>query len=111
MPKTPPGPTKHRPGKAGKTGVQNRTQFGARTAPKQPPQSGMTARVHVKAWRPKQLSSSRALCRLIERESDVQTWPVTPAEPIYRNRYLVMGEHTYWAIGPLETATRSTRKP
>lgn len=55
----------------------------------------------VKAWRPDLAERFAAFCRYVEQHGEVRPWPPPPAESIYHNRYLVIGGHTYWAMGPL----------
>jgi hypothetical protein len=54
----------------------------------------------VKAWRPESSATFEAFCQHILDEGVVHPWPPPPAEPIYHNHYLVIGEHRYWAMGP-----------
>lgn len=53
----------------------------------------------VKAWRPDLAEEFEAFCRLILEDGEQHPWPPPPARPIYRNHYLVVGEHEYWAMG------------
>lgn len=53
----------------------------------------------VKAWRPELSAAFEAFCRLIRAEGFVEPWPPAPAQPIYHNHYLVIGEWKYWAMG------------
>jgi len=55
----------------------------------------------IKAGRPDLHDAFEAFCRLIEAEGTVEPWPPAPAATIYRNRYLIIGCHKYWAMGPL----------
>lgn len=55
----------------------------------------------VKAWRPDLVPAFEAFCRHLEEEGEVRAWPPPPAVAVYRNRYLEVGAHTYWAMGPL----------
>ncbi len=55
----------------------------------------------VKSWRPDLAERFEALCALIHDRGIVEPWPPPPAATIYRNHYLVIGEHKYWAMGPL----------
>jgi hypothetical protein len=54
----------------------------------------------VKSWRPELASDFEAFCRFIEETGVVEPWPPAPADTIYRNHYLVIGRHKYWAMGP-----------
>ena len=53
----------------------------------------------VKAWRPDLADEFEAFCRLIATEGFVEPWPPPPEQPIYHNRYLVVGRHKYWGMG------------
>ena len=55
----------------------------------------------VKAWRPDLFDEFVAFCQLIAEEGEVEPWPPSPEIAIYHNRYLVIGEYKYWAMGPL----------
>ena len=54
----------------------------------------------VKSWRPDEIDEFIAFCRLIQTQGTVEPWPPPPDTPRYHNRYLVIGEHKYWAMGP-----------
>ncbi|MBA2387270.1 MAG: hypothetical protein H0V69_09280 [Acidimicrobiia bacterium] len=54
----------------------------------------------VKSWRPELSKEFVAFCRLIADQGVREPWPSPPAKAIYHNRYLVIGEHKYWAMGP-----------
>lgn len=54
----------------------------------------------VKAWEPDLTRAFVSFCALIARDGVTEPWPPPPAPPIYHNRYLVLGEHKYWAMGP-----------
>jgi hypothetical protein len=54
----------------------------------------------VKAWRPDLTDDFERFCLLLENVGVVEPWPPPPAQPIYNNRYLVIGRHKYWALGP-----------
>jgi hypothetical protein len=53
----------------------------------------------VKAWRPELSAEFEAFSRLIAQQGFVEPWPPAPARAIYHNRYLVIGDHKYWAMG------------
>ena len=55
----------------------------------------------VKSWDRELGTEFEAFCQFIEDHGAVEPWPPSPAEPIYHNRYLVVGEYKYWAMGPL----------
>jgi hypothetical protein len=54
----------------------------------------------IKAWRPELTAAFEAFCRFILAEGSVEAWPPAPAMTIYRNHYLAIGQHKYWAMGP-----------
>jgi hypothetical protein len=54
----------------------------------------------IKAWRPHAEAAFVAFCQHILDEGAVEPWPPPPADPTHHNRYLVIGEHKYWAMGP-----------
>ena len=54
----------------------------------------------VKAWRPDATDEFVWFCRLIRSEGVVEPWPPPPQAPVYRNHYLRVGDHQYWAMGP-----------
>ena len=54
----------------------------------------------VKDWRPDLYDAFKAFCTLVEEHGTVQPWLLAPAAPIYRNRYLIIGSHKYWTMGP-----------
>lgn len=54
----------------------------------------------VKSWEPELAAKFEGFCRYIETHGTVEPWPPPPAQPIYHNRYLVVGGHKYWAMGP-----------
>jgi len=54
----------------------------------------------VKAWQPELTEEFEALCRLIMTTGVCRPWPEDSANPRYRNHYLVIGAHEYWALGP-----------
>ena len=58
----------------------------------------------VKAWRADLVEAFVAFCVLILNEGAMEPWPPPPAEPIYHNHYLVLGDYKYWAMGPLGDA-------
>jgi len=45
-------------------------------------------------------SSVLALCRHIQSHGTVEPWPPAPATAIDHNKYLVIGDHKFWAMGP-----------
>ena len=53
----------------------------------------------VKDWRPELVAGFEEFCRLIQAEGFIEPWPPAPAQPIYHNHYLVIGEWKYWAMG------------
>jgi hypothetical protein len=53
----------------------------------------------VKAWRVDERGLFEAFCRLLQTSGRVEPWPPPPATAIYRNRYLVIDGHKYWAMG------------
>lgn len=53
----------------------------------------------VKEWRPEFAAQFEAFCRLIKAEGFVEPWPAPPAQAIYHNHYLVIGDWKYWAMG------------
>lgn len=55
----------------------------------------------VRAWRPDLAATFEAFCQLILDEGLVEPWPPAPAQAIHHNHYLVIGEHKYWALGPM----------
>ena len=68
----------------------------------------------IKGWRPDLVADFEAFCRLIASWRVVEPWPAPPERAIYRNRYLVIDEHKYWAMGPhgdKDFARRSSRLP
>jgi hypothetical protein len=54
----------------------------------------------VKSWLPELAQEFMWFCQLIQHQGTVEAWPPVPAEPIYHNRYVVIGPHKYWAMGP-----------
>jgi hypothetical protein len=54
----------------------------------------------VKSWAPDEPDAFVAFCELIQERGAVEPWPPLPAEPLYHNRYLAIGDHKYWAMGP-----------
>jgi hypothetical protein len=54
----------------------------------------------VKEWRPEWTAEFEAFCRMIACDGVAAPWPPPPDEPIYHNRYLVIGPFKYWAMGP-----------
>lgn len=64
----------------------------------------------IKAWRPDLANDFEAMCELIYGEGVAEPWPPPPAEPIYQNSYLVIGDHKYWAMGPLGDADPVRKK-
>ena len=54
----------------------------------------------VKAWRPENTLAFEAFCALAHAEGTQEAWPPAPAVPLYRNHYLEIGPHRYWAMGP-----------
>ena len=54
----------------------------------------------VKSWRPELTDDFVAFCQLIADEGAVAPWPPPPAPAVYHNRYLIVGAHKYWAMGP-----------
>jgi hypothetical protein len=65
----------------------------------------------VKTWRSDDTEEFVGFYRLIETAGVVEPWPPPPADPVYHNRYLVIGEHKYCAIGLWATGTRWRRRP
>ena len=55
----------------------------------------------VKGWRLDLASAFEAFVHVVEQHGTVEVWPPPPAETVYRNRYLVLGDWKYWAMGPL----------
>ncbi len=55
----------------------------------------------VKAWRLDLARVFETFCHALEEHGVVVVWPPPPAETIYRNRYLLIGDWKYWAMGPL----------
>ena len=64
----------------------------------------------VKSWRPELAAQFEAFCRLVEDAGTLEAWPPAPGEPIYHNHYLVIGQHRYWAMGPLGDGNAIERK-
>jgi hypothetical protein len=54
----------------------------------------------VKAWRPENTLEFEAFCALVLTEGTQEDWPPAPAVTLYRNHYLEIGPHKYWAMGP-----------
>ena len=54
----------------------------------------------VKDWKPEESAEFVAFCQVIQTQGSVEPWPPPPASPRYLNRYLVIGAHKYWAMGP-----------
>ncbi len=54
----------------------------------------------VKSWYPEWSTEFVAFCQHVAERGVRQPWPPPPAVPIYRNLYLVLGDHKYWAMGP-----------
>lgn len=55
----------------------------------------------VKAWHGDLAPDFEAFCQYIDDHGGLEPWPPPPAQPIHHNRYLVVAEHKYWAMGPL----------
>ena len=55
----------------------------------------------VKSWRPDLADDFEQFSRLVLDSGIQRPWPPPPAAPIHHNHYLVVGEHEYWAMGPL----------
>lgn len=58
----------------------------------------------IKSWRPELAEQFEAFCRLIQHAGNVEAWPPPPSPARYHNHYLVIGDHKYWAMGPLGDA-------
>ncbi len=54
----------------------------------------------IKDWNPELCGQFEAFCRLIRIEGVLRPWPVDSPNPRYHNCYLVIDDHTYWALGP-----------
>lgn len=54
----------------------------------------------VKTWQPEWAAEFEDFCRLLSAVGVAEPWPPAPARAIYHNRYLVIGGHKYWAMGP-----------
>lgn len=67
----------------------------------------------IKAWRPDLAGAFEALCQLITSRGYVEPWPPAPQAPqapIYHNHYFLIGDHKYWAMGPLGDADALQQK-
>lgn len=54
----------------------------------------------IKDWRPELSRQLEAFCRLLRSEGVLRPWPEESPHPRYRNYYLVIDDHKYWALGP-----------
>jgi hypothetical protein len=64
----------------------------------------------VKAWRPELAPAFERFCRLVLAKGMPEAWPPAPAETIYRNHYLVIGQYKYWAMGLRDDADLAQEK-
>ena len=51
------------------------------------------------SWAPEEVDEFVAFCRHIQSHGTVEPRPA-PAAAIYHNKYLVIGDHKFWAMGP-----------